>query len=450
MLPSDEANEGYLVGKMQVGDGLPMHLRLQLLVCCAAVTGAGALGAAEIRPFSLEEVSRSAIEHNHDLIAAGDGVAAALAIRISAAEIQNPTLSASLSKVPMNAGSSVNQGALWVRTYDWVFQLQQLVELGGKRGKRRDSAVFGLRVADEQRRDAERTLHAAVALAYVQVLAAEDRRRIGEQEAAALDQEAAIAAKRHTAGDLALVEAEQIAATAVLRRIDVESASGDEHAARIALQVVAGLDSADGWRLSDGLEVVLKRVMPSPGDEVERPDVAAAKRAEEKAAADLSVAEAGRIPDPTIGVQFEHNPPETGAQGDSVGISVSIPLSVFNQNGGAVAAADAAVVAASHAHRRAEVMAAAEVAQARSAATTAVAKLRLWHEGVLPKADHAWEAVSFAYSNGSASLLDLLSASRARDDARLGEAQARADAASAAINLRAALGLPATFNRTFP
>ena len=95
-------------------------------------------------------------------------------------------------------------------------------------------------------------------------------------------------------------------------------------------------------------------------------------------------------------------------------------------------------------------MAAAEVAQTRNAVTTAMAKLKLWQEGVLPKADHAWEAVSFAYSIGSASLLDLLSASRALDDARLGEAQARADAASAAINLRAALGLPATSNRTFP
>jgi len=442
------------VGKKQVGDAFLMHLRLSLLVCCAAVAGAGAgaLGAAEIRPLSLEEVSLSAIEHNHDLIAAGDGVAAALAIRISAAELQNPTLSASLSKVPIpiSRENYSHQGATWDRTYDWVFQLQQLVELGGKRGKRRDSAAFGLRVADEQRRDAERTLYAAVAQAYVQVLAAEERRRIGEKEAAALDQEAAIAAKRHAAGDLALVEAERITATAVLRRIDVEIASGDEHAARIALQVVAGLDSADDWLLSDNLEMVLKRVTPSPGHEAERPDVAAAKRAEEKAAADLSLAESGRIPDPTIGLQFEHNPPGDGSQGNSVGISVSIPLSIFNQNGGAVAAADAAVVAASHVHRKAEVMAAAEVAQTRNAVTTAMAKLKLWQEGVLPKADHAWEAVSFAYSIGSASLLDLLSASRALDDARLGEAQARADAASAAINLRAALGLPATSTRTFP
>ena len=54
-----------------------------------------------------------------------------------------------------------------------------------------------------------------------------------------------------------------------------------------------------------------------------------------------------------------------------------------------------------------------------------------------PSPQKAREAVSFAYEKGGLSLVDLLEAERADNDARLAAAQAMADAASAAADLKA-------------
>ena len=77
---------------------------------------------------------------------------------------------------------------------------------------------------------------------------------------------------------------------------------------------------------------------PADPDIVQRrPDVTAAEARLAAAASVRDLARAGRVPDVTVGAQYEHYPiseTNTNGSGNSYGVFVSIPLFVRHSNGG--------------------------------------------------------------------------------------------------------------------
>jgi hypothetical protein len=65
-------------------------------------------------------------------------------------------------------------------------------------------------------------------------------------------------------------------------------------------------------------------------------------------------------------------------------------------------------------------------------------RLQRYQNQILPKSQKVRESVAFAYEKGGSSLVDLLEAERADNDARLATAQAMSDTASAVADLKAA------------
>jgi len=84
---------------------------------------------------------------------------------------------------------------------------------------------------------------------------------------------------------------------------------------------------------------------------------------------------------------------------------------------------------------------ASEIVSGRVAYESAESRLRQYQAEILASSSDILKTVSFAYQKGGASLLDLLSAQRNDNDVRLAAAQAAADKANAAADLRAALNL---------
>jgi cobalt-zinc-cadmium efflux system outer membrane protein len=84
---------------------------------------------------------------------------------------------------------------------------------------------------------------------------------------------------------------------------------------------------------------------------------------------------------------------------------------------------------------------AAEIVSARVSYESAESRLRQYRGDILSSSSDILKTVSFAYQKGGASLLDLLSAQRNDNDVRLAAAQAAAEKANAAADLRAALNL---------
>ncbi len=100
-----------------------------------------------------------AFEKNWDLLAAAAGVEAATAQKIVAHEFPNPTLSLSSTyiNVDNHPNSTAEGNGLWDRSYDTIFAINQLFEIGGKRRNRKDSAQAGFEGAKAQFFDARRT-----------------------------------------------------------------------------------------------------------------------------------------------------------------------------------------------------------------------------------------------------------------------------------------------------
>jgi cobalt-zinc-cadmium efflux system outer membrane protein len=169
-----------------------------------------------------------------------------------------------------------------------------------------------------------------------------------------------------------------------------------------------------------------------------RPDVFAAQTDLRAAEANLKLQKAYRIPDPTIALQYEHNPPGGGPPVDTIGLGVSFPLPIWNQNRGTIDATRAAVEQSRLALEKLRAQMTSDVVNAEAAHHEAAERLKRYHDQIAPQSASARESVIFKFEKGGAALVDLLEAERTDNDVRLATAQAMADTASTAADLTAA------------
>jgi outer membrane protein, heavy metal efflux system len=378
----------------------------------------------------LSDAQRLALANNWDSIAAKTSVTAAEAQTAASHEFPNPTLSLSTTNITFDA-----KGGLWERTYDSTAALSQLVEIG-KRGSRQDSADAGLEAARARMLDTKRQLELAVARAYVAALVAESSADVLEQSSKSLREEAAIASRRFAAGEISASDKTQIEMAAERFHLDARTAELASISARAGLQLLLGSTNADGSiRLTESLETLSRADPISAAGATPRPDVVAAQADGRRAEADVRLQKAQRIPDPTVLVQVEHAPPDSPF---SVGVGVSFPLPIWNQNGGAIHLAEANASQARTALDRVTAQAHAEVLAARRDLEDARVRNRTYEENLCPKSAEIRKTIAYAYQKGGASLLDLLAAERNDNDVRLAAVKAAADVATAAAALRAA------------
>ncbi|MDB6033570.1 MAG: Outer rane efflux protein [Verrucomicrobiales bacterium] len=391
---------------------------------------------------TLPEARRFAFERNWDLLAAKSDVDIAVAQRIVGREFPNPTFSWSTAKLPADsnpAGTSAGND-LWHRNYDTIFAINQLFEIGGKRSNRQASATAGVKAAEARLLDARRTLDLAVTRAYVTALLAQTNVSILRQSAEGLKREAKIAEARLNAGDISRADKAQIEIAADRLELDARAAETIARTARISVEVLLGAQKPSGtWTPADTLDSLALETSVAKGREYsfppDRPDLLAAEALRQRAEADLKYQKALRIPDPTLLVQYEHEPPD---QPNTIGFGLSFPLPLWNRNKGGILAARAAKEQAEFQLKKTEATITAEIASAEVTYADAAARWQQARETILPKSQEVRKTISFAYEKGGASLLDLLSAERNDNEVRLATAQAAADAANAAAALKAA------------
>jgi outer membrane protein, heavy metal efflux system len=388
----------------------------------------------------LEDAVKLALARNWDLRSARNDVAQAEAGRTIARAFPNPSASALTSKIPARGAGTdaTTSGDVWSRPFDTVLGVSQLVEIGGKRSNRQASATQEWRAARARWDDTRRNLIAAVTRTYVAAALADANANIGLESAASLNAEAKIAALRFEAGDISASDRDQIEIAAARLEVSARNAESSAREQRLSLEVLLGLANPGGKLVvSDSLESLADRALrDSVATAVgERADLAAARASLAKANADLNLQRAQRIPDPTLGFQYEHEPPD---QPNTLGFGVSFPLPLWNRNSGAIVAAEAARDQAARDVQRVEAGIAAEIAIARTAYGEAAARWQRYRDEVRPRSAHVRDSVSHAYERGGASLLDLLQAARNDNDVRLATVQAAGDVVVAAATLRAA------------
>ncbi len=410
-----------------------------LLPLCASAE----ISRSEFSPvqLSLAEAQQLAFTRNWDLLAARSGVDAAQAQWLIAKEFPNPTLSAATSKIGSRDSATIDGNNLWSRSYDTIFAVNQLFEIGGKRRDRQDAARQNVLGAKARFLDAKRTLEQGVTRAYVAVLLANENARVLRESAGFMQREQEIAGTRFHAGDLAEADLKQIQVSAGQFILQADAADNAAVQARIALEILLGVNSPKGEvQLADSLEIISSDIATNFSSKAGalRPDVLAAQTDVRAAEANLKLAKAGRIPDPTVSLQFEHNPPGGGPAADTIGIGVSFPLPLWNQNKGAIRAAQAGVEQSRFALEKLRAQMAGDLAGATAGFNEASARLKKYREEIAPRSQSARESVIFKFEKGGASLVDLLAAQRTDNDVRLATAQAMADAANTSADLRSA------------
>jgi len=192
----------------------------------------------EVQKFTLAQAQQTAFERNWDLLAAAVGVDAATAQKVIAREFPNPTFSfsSSLINVDNHPSSTPAGNSLWDRSYDTIFAINQLFEIGGKRGSRKASAQAGFEAARAQFLDAKRTLDLGITRGYVTVAQAEENVRVLRQSAATLREEVRIAEVRHKAGEISTADRSQIEITADRFELEAKTAESSAAQARVAKQ----------------------------------------------------------------------------------------------------------------------------------------------------------------------------------------------------------------------
>jgi cobalt-zinc-cadmium efflux system outer membrane protein len=397
---------------------------------------------AAINTLSLAYAKRIAFERNWDLLAAKSGIDSAQAQLIVAKEFPNPTASVSTAKIgDRESGTRLGNG-LWERNYDSIAAVSQLIEIGGKRRNRQMAARAGVVGARAAFFDARRLLDQGVTKAYVASVLAGGNARILNESAGYLRHEADLAEVKFRAGAISDSDEKQIEISAEQFELQARTADATAVQARIAVEILLGVKQPKGnWTPTDTLDELIvtpATVTNELNPEAARPDVMAAAANLQSSAANLKLQRAMRIPDPTISAGGEHNPPGGGPPVDTFNVGVSFQLPLWNRNSGNIKAAEAAREQAQIALEKVEAQVMADIANAESEYDEASRRWRRYRDQIVPKSAKVRDAVAFAYEKGGASLVDLLEAERTDNDVRLAAAQAQADTASSAADLKAA------------
>ncbi|GAA4021701.1 TolC family protein [Actimicrobium antarcticum] len=419
------------------------NLSAVLLVLLVLRTHCAAAAQADLsQPLSLTQAVQVAIDHNHDVRLGGLAVDSAGAAKLIAAASPNPMLT--VQSFNINPALGIGAGSLRAKTVDSAIRMDQLIERGGKRGLRIDTAVQLEDAARNDLRDSYRQLKINVAQAYYDVLAAQEKRTITLETAALYDHTVTAAQKRQKAGDIAAADVARLQVDALRAQNDVVQTEADLNRARQALALLLGkIASAGQLALTDGWpDDAFDIAVPTDSLTDQRPDVLAAKFRLDAAGTAYKQALAMRTRDVSVGVQIDHypaSPANPQGSGNSVGIALQIPLFTRNQFDGDIRSAALAVDMAQEMLAKIRDQARSELFGNWQAADTAYRRLQRYDSALLVMAKRAADAAEFAYVNGALGVMDVLDARRTYRATRLDAVAARADYAKSLATWRATI-----------
>jgi cobalt-zinc-cadmium efflux system outer membrane protein len=295
-----------------------------------------------------------------------------------------------------------------------VVELDYLRERQHKRELRLQSAQQGTAIAESQQQDLERNLLFNLRTAFVQTLQAKALLASAKENLDYFDKEMVINRDRFRAGDIARVDLDRIALQRVQYESDYQTAMVNARTAKITmLMLLDARTPVDQFDVT-GPFAFQERVLVL--DEfhtsalASRPDLQAAMQAVDKAGTDHKLAVANGSTDPTFGIDFAHTSPSP----TYMGLSVSIPLRIFDRNQGEKARTQIDIA---HAERQKDAARAQVFSDVDSAYFTLLSSVNLLRpytapDGYLETAKRVRDTISFSYQRGQAALVDYLDAQR--------------------------------------
>lgn len=346
------------------------------------------------------------------------------------------TLQAGLRPNPLLDGDVQNVGQ---NVQESTLELSQIILLGGKRLKRVRAAELDVGVAAWDYEAARLRVASNTAASFVDVLASQDRIKIlGELLDVAAKLSKAVG-ERVKAGAVSPVELKRTEIEVTRAKAQLNEEKAVLAVAKKRLANLWGASNADF--LSARGELATTNHIPSPEQLSvyldSNPDVARWATEMMRREAVLTLAQAQRIPDLTIGAGARNlrDADETGAV-----VSLSIPLPLFDRNQGNIAAAQTRVFKGRRESLAARIDVNGVFLEAYGRLVAASERLKALEKEILPAAQEVYDATLGGYTEGKFDFLSVLDAQRTLFATRLEIVNARAEFQKAKVQIEALIG----------
>jgi cobalt-zinc-cadmium efflux system outer membrane protein len=290
-----------------------------------------------------------------------------------------------------------------------------LHERDHKRELRLKSAQQGTRISEAQHEDLKRNLEFTLRAAFVQTLEAKSVLAMAQDDLSYYDHIIQISKDRLNAGDIAQIDFDRIELLRVAYESELETAIVNLRTAKIQLlqllnerTPVEQFDVTGTFDFSGALDPLESFRLAALAA---RPDLQAAIETIQQSETNHKLAIANGSTDPTLAAWYTWNASNNNPDAtQTLGLSVSIPLRVFDRNQGEKKRTQIDIDRAQQASEATRAQVFSDVDTAYEQVRSNVALLKPYKEKYNDEALHVRDAVSYAYFHGGASLMDFLNA----------------------------------------
>jgi outer membrane protein, heavy metal efflux system len=293
--------------------------------------------------------------------------------------------------------------------------ISYLHERRHKRELRLKSAEKGTLIAQLSHTDLERTLLFNLRSAFVSTLQAKSVLQLAKDDLAYWDHLLDISRTRFSAGDIARVDLDRLELQRVQYESAVQNAEVNLRTSKIQLLTLLNdrtpieqFDVTGPYDFNDQLaarDEFRKIAMDA------RPDLKAAVEAVDKAQTDHQLAVANGSTDPTLSAWYTHNGSYNNPFAiDTLGVSVSFPLRIFDRNQGEKLRAQIDITRQEKLRDATEATVLSDVDSGYATLDSSLTLLRSYRAKYLQQSTRVRDTLYFSYQQGGASLLEFLSA----------------------------------------
>ncbi|MGD0617397.1 MAG: TolC family protein [Bryobacteraceae bacterium] len=387
---------------------------VRLQICVPLIVACLTSAAMAQQAFTWEQIKGRFEAENPTLRAGKLNIDESKADEITAYLRPNPDFTLALDQInPFSTQPPPNGGPNVYSPFAYAFpdaSFSYLHERAHKRELRLESAEKATAIAQSQQADLERNLLFNLRGAFVQALQAKAVLALAKENLEYYDKFLTVSRDRFNAGDIAQVDLDRLELQRVQYESDVQTAQVNLRTSKIQLLMllnertpVEQFDITGPFDFPD--QVAAKDEFRTMALDT-RPDLKAALQSVDKAQTDHKLAIADGSTDPTFSADFARNPPIPVY----LGVSVSIPLRIFDRNQGEKLRTQLDIARNERLRDAARAQVFNDVDSAWETLNSNLTLLRPYKAKYLRQAVSVRDTVSFAYQHGGASLLDFLQA----------------------------------------
>jgi outer membrane protein, heavy metal efflux system len=320
-----------------------------------------------------------------------------------------------------------------------------LHERDHKRELRLESAQEGTRITQSQHEDLERNMVFALRTQFVATLQAKFILDLAKADLEYYDHIIDISRERFKAGDIGQIDLDRIELQRVQYESEIETAIVNLRTAKIGLlqllddrTPVDQFDVTGPFDFSDGLQPLETY---HDAALAARPDLQAALQTIQQSETNHKLAVSNGSTDPTYAAWYTYNSSNNNPAGiQTLGVSVTIPLRIFDRNQGEKKRTQIAIDQSQQAEEAARAQVFSDVDTAFELVRSNIALLKPYKAKYNDQALRVRDTVSYAYLHGGASLMDFLNAQSDYRQVQLAYAQLLGAYLTAAGQLNLAVG----------